>query len=62
MRRQLLRPVCPYLYFAGEHATLEKPGCAEGAFLSGLKVAEQIMNGCHDDDTIKRKQKPREEL
>ncbi|XP_064596762.1 uncharacterized protein LOC135463432 [Liolophura sinensis] len=62
MRRQLLRPVCPYLYFAGEHATMEKPGCAEGAFLSGLKVAEEIMNGCHDDDTIKRKQKPREEL
>jgi monoamine oxidase len=42
LRRQLAKPVADKLYFAGEATDHEYFGTAHGAYLSGLRAAEQI--------------------
>ncbi|MDP1560022.1 MAG: FAD-dependent oxidoreductase [Pirellulaceae bacterium] len=43
-RRQLAKPVADKLYFAGEATDHEYFGTAHGAYLSGLRAAEQISD------------------
>lgn len=44
LRRQLAKPIADKLYFAGEATDHEYFGTAHGAYLSGLRAAEQISD------------------
>ncbi|KAK7480900.1 hypothetical protein BaRGS_00027901, partial [Batillaria attramentaria] len=41
----LAEPLCPYIYFAGEHTTYKGHGSLHGAYLSGLRAADQLLSG-----------------
>lgn len=55
----LSKPVCPYIYFAGEYTSLDGMLGAHGAYNTGVKAAEQIING-YCDRELKRQQKRKE--
>lgn len=38
-------PLCPYIYFAGEHTTFEGHGTIHGAYNSGIRAGNQILTG-----------------
>ncbi|CAG5133135.1 unnamed protein product [Candidula unifasciata] len=38
-------PLCPYIYFAGEHTTFEGHGTIHGAYNSGIRTGNQILTG-----------------
>lgn len=40
----LTKPVCPFIYFAGEYTSLEHMNTAHGAYLSGIRAADQIIS------------------
>lgn len=44
-RRQLAKPISKQIYLAGEATDHEYYGTAHGAYLSGLRAAEQILDG-----------------
>ncbi|XP_041361183.1 polyamine oxidase 2-like [Gigantopelta aegis] len=57
----LSKPICPLVFFAGEHTILEGIGTMHGAYQSGLRAAEQFLSGyCdkHSKHKDKHKQKP----
>uniref|UniRef100_A0A0B6ZZ31 Amine oxidase domain-containing protein n=1 Tax=Arion vulgaris TaxID=1028688 RepID=A0A0B6ZZ31_9EUPU len=39
------QPLCPYIYFAGEHTSFEAHGTLHGAYNSGIRVGDQILTG-----------------
>lgn len=41
----LSEPRCPGLYFAGEYTITEHMNTAHGAYMSGVRAAEQVMSG-----------------
>ncbi|XP_060068174.1 uncharacterized protein LOC132548334 [Ylistrum balloti] len=56
----LSSPVCPYLYFAGEHTSLDGMVGSHGSYNTGIRAAEQILNGRCERE-LKRQQKKKEE-
>ncbi|XP_067665568.1 uncharacterized protein [Haliotis asinina] len=44
MWNTLSEPLCPYIYFAGEHTIFKGIGTLHGAYNSGIRAAEQIMS------------------
>lgn len=42
----LSQPICPHIFFAGEHTHSSRHGTVQGAYLSGLQAAEQVLKGC----------------
>lgn len=38
-------PRCPGLYFAGEYTITEHMNTAHGAYMSGVRAADQVMSG-----------------
>lgn len=38
-------PLCPSIYFAGDHTTLAEHGTAHGAYKSGIRAAEELIKG-----------------
>jgi monoamine oxidase len=45
MRRELARPLDGKLFFAGEATNVDYYGTADGAYQSGLRVAEEVLRG-----------------
>lgn len=43
-RRQLARPVAGRVFFAGEATSVEHPNTVHGAYLSGIRAAEELMD------------------
>ncbi|XP_055881428.1 uncharacterized protein LOC106052168 [Biomphalaria glabrata] len=39
------QPLCPYIYFAGEHTLFDGHGSLHGAYNSGIRAGDQIMTG-----------------
>ena len=38
-------PVCPGLHFAGEHTNSDRWATVDGAYSSGLRAAQEIIDG-----------------
>lgn len=58
----LSEPRCPGLYFAGEYTITEHMNTAHGAYMSGIRAAEQVMSGyciqqAEREKEVKRKKK-----
>ncbi|XP_061182740.1 uncharacterized protein LOC133191074 [Saccostrea echinata] len=52
----LSEPRCPGLYFAGEYTIVEHMNTAHGAYMSGIRAAEQVMSGyCQQREEEKKK-------
>ncbi|XP_069108852.1 uncharacterized protein [Argopecten irradians] len=56
----LSSPVCPYIYFAGDYTSLDGMVGAHGSYNTGIRAAEQILNGRCERE-LKRQQKRKEE-
>ena len=56
MMDALTKPICPYIYFAGEYTSLEHMNTAHGAYMSGVNAAEQIISKlCDKTDLLTKK-------
>ncbi|XP_078332871.1 uncharacterized protein LOC111122529 [Crassostrea virginica] len=54
----LSEPRCPGLFFAGEYTIVEHMNTAHGAYLSGIRAAEQVMSGyCQKQEERKKEEK-----
>ncbi|CAC5388619.1 unnamed protein product [Mytilus coruscus] len=51
----LTKPVCPYIYFAGEYTSLEHMNTAHGAYMSGIRAADQIISNYCAKEPLKGK-------
>ncbi|XP_014779148.1 lysine-specific histone demethylase 1A [Octopus bimaculoides] len=40
------KPICPHIYFANDYTDSTRFGTIQGAFRSGLRAAEHLMQGC----------------
>ena len=45
MRRELAYPLEGKLFFAGEATNVDYYGTADGAYQSGLRVADEVLRG-----------------
>ena len=60
-------PLCPGVYFAGEHTSFVDHGSVQGAYMSGLRAASQIMGDfCEqkrlEEEEMERKKREAEKL
>ena len=56
MMDALTKPICPYIYFAGEYTSLEHMNTAHGAYMPGVNAAEQIISKlCDKTDLLTKK-------
>lgn len=55
----LSEPRCPGLYFAGEYTITEHMNTAHGAYMSGIRAAEQVMSGYCIQQAEKEKEEKR---
>lgn len=55
----LSKPICPHIFFAGEYTHPRRYGTVQGAYLSGLHAADQVLNSCQSKPSkmTKTKQK-----
>ena len=51
----LADPVCPCIFFAGEHTDVENLSTALGAYNSGVRAAEQVISGFCDKKMEEKK-------
>ncbi|RUS70727.1 hypothetical protein EGW08_021505 [Elysia chlorotica] len=52
-------PICPGLYFAGEHTSFDDHGTLHGAYLSGLRAADQVMGDLCEQRRLEREEMDR---
>lgn len=58
--KNLYQPICPYIYFAGEHTMPGLMGTVQGAYQSGIRAAEQLITGfCKEVLAAEQAQKKR---
>ncbi|XP_048728476.2 uncharacterized protein LOC125646288 [Ostrea edulis] len=56
----LSEPRCPGLYFAGEYSITEHLNTAHGAYLSGVRAADQVMSGyCQQKEEREKEEEKR---
>ncbi|CAL1526224.1 unnamed protein product [Lymnaea stagnalis] len=56
------QPLCPYIYFAGEHTQFDSHGSLHGAYNSGIRAGDQILTGLCEllrKEEIQRKKEER---
>ncbi|XP_062614287.1 uncharacterized protein LOC134276016 [Saccostrea cucullata] len=52
----LSEPRCPGLYFAGEYTIVEHLSTAHGAYMSGIRAADQVLSGyCQQQEEERKK-------
>ncbi|XP_046583815.1 polyamine oxidase 5-like [Haliotis rubra] len=61
MWNTLSEPLCPYIYFAGEHTIFKGIGTLHGAYNSGIRAAEQIMSELCEQRARRRERRRQEE-
>ncbi|XP_046374591.2 polyamine oxidase 4-like [Haliotis rufescens] len=57
----LSEPLCPYIYFAGEHTIFKGIGTLHGAYNSGIRAADQIMSELCEQRAREEEQRRQEE-
>lgn len=56
----LSEPMCPGVYFAGEHTSFVGQGSVYGAYLSGLRAANQIMGDLCEQRRLEEEERERQ--
>lgn len=54
-------PLCPYIFFAGEHTVFRGHGTLHGAYSSGLRAADQLLSGHCEKKSREEARRKREE-
>lgn len=57
----LSEPLCPYIYFVGEHTRFEDHGSLHGAYKSGIRAGDQILSRYCDMKIEEERRKRKEE-
>ncbi|GFR77894.1 lysine-specific histone demethylase-like protein 2 [Elysia marginata] len=53
-------PMCPGVYFAGEHTSFVNHGTVHGAYLSGLRAASQVMEDLCEQKRLEEVERERQ--
>ena len=54
-------PICPGVYFAGEHTSFVDHGTVHGAYVSGLRAASQIMGDLCEQKRLEQEERERKQ-